>query len=839
MLAKLGTGVSRLCCLTLDYIRKGIAWSIRLHATFDIKKARQDGITFSRKIDSYFPRNKARFDLLILLPFFLFYVSFDYLLLQKPLFNDPYSTVLYDKNGVLLGASVATDAQWRFPENSFFQKLELNPKFKKCLTLYEDEYFYIHNGVNIISLTRAFIQNTVKKEVVSGASTLSMQTIRLVRKNANRSLSEKYKEMILALNLEKFFAKNDILKLYAAHAPFGGNVVGLEAASFRYFNRSPDKLSWAECALLAVLPNNPSLVHPGKNREVLLQKRNRLLEKLYKNKVLTEEEYSLSLDERLPSEPFPLPRLAPHLLERVRKETEMSREAAFISTVDADIQERVTSIVEKNRAKLTSGGIQNAACLVADVETGKILAYIGNAGLNDTRNYGQSVDIVTSLRSSGSILKPFLYAAELDTGMLLPEQLVIDIPTRIGSYSPENNVQIYSGAVKASLALARSLNVPAVRELRNFGIGRFYRLLKVIGFTTLFRQADDYGLTLVLGGAEVKLEEAVDAYASLARTCLKKDNKNYFFSLSYLQGEKKLASTDSPPISKGAAYITLETLLSVSRPNEEAAWQDFAGSKKIAWKTGTSFGYRDAWAIGVTSRYAVGVWVGNANGEGRPDLKGYFAAAPVLFEVFSFLQESNWFKEPSSDLQTITVCADSGYVAGTDCANIKRVKVPLKAFEMKVCPYCRTVHLSADFKNQVTTNTHSINDIISEKRFVLPPAVEYYYRKNNLSYKVLPEFIEGSINGTNNPDFSIIFPDAEAAIYIPLEIDGTKGKTVFQAAHRNKDAVLYWNIDDEFIGTTHSPHKIEVRPSEGEHILLVQDETGASIKKKLIILSEK
>ncbi|MBU0764126.1 MAG: transglycosylase domain-containing protein [Bacteroidetes bacterium] len=409
-----------------------------------------------------------------------------YLSLPDPLFDVPVSTVLEDRKGNLLGARIAEDGQWRFPLNQ-----NVPDKFRIALLQFEDRRFYAHPGVDVPALCRAIYLNLKSWKAVSGGSTLTMQVIRLSRRGRPRSISEKLIEMLLAVRLECSFSKKEILAFYASNAPFGGNVVGLDAAAWRYFGRKPDDLSWAESAMLAVLPNSPSLIHPGKNREKLRNKRDRLLKRLRDVGVLDEETFRLALSEPIPERPKPFPRYAFHLLERANREAEQkTTKTCFRSTLDIDLQIKAGEIVNRYQKQYAGNQIHNAAALIIEVETGNVLAYIGNAGNLNDRTNGAQVDIITAERSTGSVLKPFLFAGMLTSGDILPTSLVPDIPTQFGGYMPENYNMGYDGAVPAKRALARSLNIPAIRMLRKYGIPKFIHLLKKTGMTTVNNTAE-------------------------------------------------------------------------------------------------------------------------------------------------------------------------------------------------------------------------------------------------------------------------------------------------------------------------------------------------------------
>lgn len=713
----------------------------------------------------------------------------------------PYSFALYDKNGTLIGARVASDGQWRFEGD------KVPYKFEKALISFEDKRFYFHNGIDFISIFRACISNIKQKRIVSGGSTITMQTVRILEGNPPRTFLQKVHESWIAFLLELRCSKKQILSLYAANAPFGGNVVGLEAASWRYFHRSPQNLTWAESATLAVLPNQPSLVFPGSNKKILQKKRDNLLLKLYKEKIIDKETLELSLAETLPKKPYPLPTDASHFLEFQKKTNK--EKTKFYSSLDGKLQKNVARILESWSTNFAKKGINNAAALVIDTQSGKILAYCGNSGLNGRNESSNEVDIIQSKRSSGSLLKPFLFAAMLDSGQLLPNQLVPDTPTRIGSYRPDNNIPTYSGAVPAAEALSRSLNIPAVKELQIYGISAFLTYLKECGFTTFNRQSDEYGLPLILGGGEITLFEATKAYSSMMK--------------------KACFQNEKAPFSVGAAWLTLEALQNGIRPDEEAMWQTYANSKKIAWKTGTSSGNRDAWAIGTTKEFTVGVWVGNAEGNGSKDLTSVSTSAPLMFDIFSILEQTSWPLIPNSELKELYTCSKSGYLASTNCEETKIALKPKNAPYGKSCPYCKTITLTPDLKFQAT-----VEDMIGiyencmpvqKKYFVLPQTMEYYYTKHAIGYKKLPPFVDWH-NSYSQDNFEIMFPQQNANIAIPVEIDGNYGAFVMEATSRNSNEELFWDLDGEYLGKTKKIHQMKINPKNGLHTLTVTDSKG-------------
>ncbi|MDR3267328.1 MAG: transglycosylase domain-containing protein, partial [Tannerella sp.] len=395
--------------------------------------------------------------------------------LPRQLFDVPYSTVVTDRNGELLGARVADDGQWRFPQSD-----SIPEKFKQCLIAFEDRYFYYHFGVNPPAVFRALKQNMKEKRIVSGGSTLTMQLMRISR-GGKRTVGEKLIEMILATRVECRYSKDEILAMYASHAPFGGNVVGIDAAAWRYFGHSADELSWSEAAVLAVLPNAPSMIHIAKNRSLLLRKRNKLLKYLYEKGKMDEIDYHLAIGEELPAEPLPLPNIAPHLVTDYYLK---NRGKKTVSSIDRDLQISIENIIERWNSVFIRSDIRNIAALIIDVHTNEIIAYCGNIPSEKNRS-GNQVDVIKSPRSTGSILKPFLYYAALDEGLILPNTLLPDIPVNINGFTPQNFNMKYEGAVPASQVISRSLNVPSVFLLKEYGVPKFYDFLKRAGMTTL------------------------------------------------------------------------------------------------------------------------------------------------------------------------------------------------------------------------------------------------------------------------------------------------------------------------------------------------------------------
>lgn len=754
-----------------------------------------------------------------------------YIWIPRPLFGDNYSSLLYSVEGRLLGARIANDGQWRFPATD-----SLPEKFSTCLLDYEDKYFYLHPGINLPALGRAFQLNVKAGKVVSGGSTLTMQLARIARGNRNRTFYEKAVEIVWALFLETTHSKKEILNLYAAHAPFGGNVVGVETAAWRYFGRSVFELSWAESATLAVLPNSPALIHPGRNRIQLKKKRDKLLLSLKERGLLDQTTYELACMEPLPKAPVPLPNEAPHLLERLAA---AQPGTPIHSSVRQNLQKQTQEIVNRYAREYSSNYIHNLAALVADVETGEILAYAGNVSFRSDERKGNQVDIITAPRSTGSILKPFLYAAMLHHGLILPSTLISDVPLNINGFTPQNFNKTFYGAVPAHRALERSLNVPLVRMLSQYNTGRFMNILKKWGMTTLRFSEEHYGASLILGGAEGTLWDLSGMYASMSRVLTHYRNYNGRYNPADIHpltpfpnaetdpilsvADKRL--TGQPLLSAASLWYTFEAMSALNRPEEEADWQQFESMKKIAWKTGTSYGGRDAWAIGTTPRYVVGVWVGNASGEGRPGLTGVGNAAPVLFDLFSLLPGSEWYDMPYDEMEPMAICRKSGHKASSLCKEVDTLYMPKAGMNTPVCPYHKLVHLSSDGRFRVNSSCESVHAMLNRVWFVLPPSQEYYYKNYHIDYQPLPPLKPGC-GQEQSRQIELIYPEHNAILFAPKGFSGKREKFIFKAAHARQDAVLYWHLDEDYLGETSLHHQLACQIPAGKHVLTLVDDEG-------------
>lgn len=774
-------------------------------------------------------KKRHRITLVIAVTLFFLYAF----CLPRQLFSPSYSTVVEDCNGTLLGARISKDQQWRFPPST-----SLPDKYIQSVICFEDQYFKYHWGVNPIAIVRALMQNIKSKRIVSGGSTISMQTIRLARQK-DRTFGEKFIEAILASRLEFRYSKKQILNLYASHAPMGGNIVGVEAASWRLFGHDAKYLTWAEAATLAVLPNSPARIHISRERELLKKKRNRLLKKLLQQQKITDTDYNLAIQEPIPSAPHQLPSFAPHLVTMIAAKYPGKR---LRTTINYGFQQRTEQILELWHEQFAENNINNLAAIVVNLESFELMAYCGNVNYNSNLS-SNKVDVIQAPRSTGSILKPFLFASMSEDGSLLPDEILPDVPININGFTPKNFSRRFDGMCHAKNALARSLNIPFVNLLHKFGIEKFHSVLQKAGMSTLTHVPDHYGLSLILGGAEGTLWEISNIYGNMAR------NLNHFIThneniqyetFKYLQKEKvNIKTTPDPIFSPGATWLTFDALTELNRP-EEIDWKLIPSMQKVAWKTGTSYGFRDGWAIGVTPKYLVGVWVGNASGEGRPGLTGALTAGRVMFDLFNILPSTEWFTPPIEDLKPQKVCKESGLLLGANCPEDSEVEIliPKNAHQAKACTYHKILHLSSNEQYRVFKDCAGSLGMITKAWFVLPPSWEWYYKQTNPLFKSIPP-LAPSCQNIEEKNMEFIYPYPNSRLKIARQLDGEPGPIIAELAVRHSSGKIFWHLDDHYLGETTDIHQMRLFPEEGKHILTVVNEQGERCSVRFSIMGKK
>lgn len=527
-----------------------------------------------------------------------------------PVLDKQQAQVVVSKEGVPLWRFADAEGVWRYP----VQLTEVSPRYLEALLNYEDRWFYQHPGINPLALLRAAWLNLRYGRVVSGGSTLSMQVARLIDPHS-RTVAGKLKQIGRTLQLEWYYSKEQILTLYLNQAPFGGTLEGVAAASWAYLGKGPQQLTYAEAALLAVLPQAPSRLRPDRHPQRAEQARNKLLQRLQQQGIWPERVVQEAAAEPLYIAPREAPQLAPLLARRL---SQRHKQPIIRSTINIELQQRLEALLAGWKHRLPQK--TSAAILVVDHQTLEVVAYLGSLDFNDAERFAH-VDMVQAIRSPGSTVKPFLYGLALDQGLIHSASLLQDIPRTGMAYQPQNFNQAFTGAVTAEQALQASLNVPVVQLLSHYGAKHFTSRLRSAGWQLLFPSGSEPNLSLILGGTGTNLESLVAAYTSLAR-------KGRLGRLRYLP-EQPLQ--ERPLLSEGAAWI-IRTLLQRYTAHEPLSLG------KLAWKTGTSYGFRDAWSLGINQQYVIGVWLGRPDGTPVPNQLGVSSAMPLLRQVDQLLQ---------------------------------------------------------------------------------------------------------------------------------------------------------------------------------------------------------
>ncbi len=535
------------------------------------------------------------------------------------------SVTVVDRDDRLLRAFTTADGKWRLP----LDPKDADPHYLKMLFAFEDQRFYSHRGVDPQAIARAIVSLARHGRLVSGGSTLTMQVARLIEGKHERTAGGKLRQMVRAVQLERALSKDEILRIYLRLAPFGGNLEGVRAATLAYFGKEPRRLSLGEAALLVALPQSPEMRRLDRNPEAARRARDRVLARAVAAGVISTAEAEKAKAERVPVARMEFPKLAPHVTE-----TEVSahpNQAIIKLTLDRGLQSRLETLAAE-QARL-QGEKLSAAIMVADHTTGEVLGYVGSAGYMDSARQG-AVDMVTAVRSPGSTLKPFIYGMSFESGIALPETMIEDRPVRFGTYAPKNFDEGYHGTISMRDALAQSLNIPAVRVLARVGPGKLVGRFRRAGVTARFPDKSEPTLAMALGGTGLTLRDVTQLYAAIAR-----GGDSIVLTHRFDERFRSAAATRVKPLvnahrlmSQNAAWYVTDILKDAPPPLN-------AKGGRFAYKTGTSYGYRDAWAIGYDGRHVVAVWVGRPDGASVPGMMGRTAAAPVLFDAFQRISE--------------------------------------------------------------------------------------------------------------------------------------------------------------------------------------------------------
>ncbi len=734
----------------------------------------------------------------------------------------PYSKVIYAKDGTMLTAYLSRDDKWRMRAHLD----EILPYLIKAIIEKEDKWFYWHPGVNPVAIIRAFIQNAVTGKRVSGASTITMQVARMLEPG-DRTYFKKIGEVFRAFQLELHYSKKEILEMYLSMLPYGGNVEGVKAASYIYFNRPPGRLSLAQSILMAVIPNDPNSLRVDRNNLNASAMRNKWIKKFMSEDVFKKSDLTDALNEPLNTGRYAIKNIAPHFCLYIAQNYRGSQiRTSLIPSIQNTAGNLLLNYVKRVRSKQVSNG----AVIIIDNKTNSVAGYCGSADFNDYYSSGQ-VNGITSIRSPGSTLKPVLYTMAFNRGLLTPQMKLLDLPTDINGYEPENYDLKFHGQVSAKFALINSLNVPAVRLLQQVGLVQFLSVLEKGGFTDIEAQKKSLGLSVILGGCGVRLEQLAGFYTVFA-------NKGVLYPLNYLAAEKKDKKISIPLFTPGAVYLTSQILASNERPDFPVEFLSYTNLPKIAWKTGTSYGKRDAWAIGYNPDFTIGVWMGNFDGKGAPELSGAEMAVPLLFELFNSIDyksgyrgngsEERWFAKPNEVLER-EVCSETGLLPTQNCGSLISDYYIKKVSPNKRCDLYRTMYVSSDEK--ISYCTECLPDS-GYKKVAYPdydPELTLWFLKNKIPFKRPPPhnpYCTAKFSG-NGP--KILSPSGDYNYYIEK---GSNQQIMLMAASDPSVAFQYWYINDKFYAKTKSGKKLFYSPVEGPVKITCLDNLGRKMTIK-------
>ena len=720
--------------------------------------------------------------------------------------NVEYSTVITDNKGEIVNAYLTSGQQWRMKT----ELDEISPLLRKTIIAKEDKYFYSHPGVNLFAVGRAFFKNLFRMKRTSGASTITMQVARALE-HRDRNILSKTIEMFRAFQLELKYSKDEILQLYLNLVPYGGNIEGVKAASFLYFKKNPDHLSLAEITALSIIPNRPSTLVIGKANDKIVEERNRWLRKFAAEKIFTEKEIEDALNEPLTATRGTVPHYIPHLAYKLKK----SGNHHIETTIDLNTQLKTEKIVEDYTRSLRLRNIRNAAVMIIDNRTHQVIAYVGSSGFTDSLDGGQ-VNGIDAVRQPGSTLKPLLYAMCFDEGLLTPKSIIPDVAINYQGYAPENYDQRFNGYVTTAYALEHSLNIPAVKSLKLLSTEKLINKLSLCNFKQIQKDQRKLGLSMILGGCGTSLAELTGLFSTFA-------NDGNFISPIYTQSDTTRQKINI--VSPAANFMINEILSKVNRPDFPLNWTATERMPKIAWKTGTSYGRRDAWSIGYNKTYTVGVWTGNFSGVGNADLSGANIATPLLFKIFNTIDydsDESWFTQPA-DCDIRQVCSETGLVPSDHCTNIVTdYFIPLIS-STQPCNNYEEIMVSPDEKISYCKSCAPESGYKKKWFKKIEPEMQAWYDENNISYTKIPP---------HNPDCETIFKGN--APFITFPTNGTeylinkKNPEPLQLICKtsNDVAKVYWYINNKFYKSCNANEKQFFMPEEGPVKISCTDDKG-------------
>lgn len=732
--------------------------------------------------------------------------------------SDPksYSKEILDKDGNLLTAYLTEDEKWRMQSSIE----EISPELLEALISKEDKYFYWHLGINPISIVRAFYSNLVIGEITSGASTITMQLARIMEP-ANRTYLTKFKEALRAIQIELQYSKKEILEMYVNYLPYGGNIEGVRAASFVYFNHPPNKLSLAQAITLCVIPNDPNNLRLDREITSTRKKRDEWIEKFKLQKIFREDDLIDAENEPLLANRFEIPKLAPHFSFRVRRKYDKTK---YHTGLDIATQKQSEQILKSYVNRIRSKNISNGAALVIDNITNNITAYCGSADFYDNK-FGGQVDGIIATRSPGSTLKSFLFAQAFDLGILTPKMKLLDIPTDFSGYEPENYDEKFNGEVTAEFALMNSLNIPAVNLLQKIKLPIFLKNINKIGLSKVYNDKEKLGLSVILGGCGTSLEELVRAYTIFS-------NDGELKQINYIRDNENQGSTKV--FSLASSYLVTNILSNIERPDFPNTFVGDSKLPKIAWKTGTSYGKRDAWAIGMNPRYTIGVWLGNFDGEGSPYLSGADMAVPLLFELFNSIDynsDKKWYEKPYKILER-EVCVESGLLASAKCEHKEFDYFIEDLSNHKKCDRNKLLMVNSDSTIEYCSSCLENNEYKKVSFPNLDARLKLWYKKNNIDIAEAP---------SHNPECNYKLTDNAPKIVSPLKNydyflnKNSTQQILLQAVSTENVLLQYWYINDSFYKKCKPGEKVFFSPEDDIVNIVCADDKGGMSKLNISV----
>lgn len=722
--------------------------------------------------------------------------------------NIDYSTIITDNKGEVIHAYLTRDQQWRMKT----ELEEISPLLRKTIIEKEDRYFYYHPGVNGAAILRAMAKNIFRMKRTSGASTITMQVARALEPK-RRTYFNKFREMFRACQLEWKYSKDEILQLYLNLVPYGGNLQGVKSASTLYFKKNPDHLSLAEITALSIIPNRPSSLVMGKNNDKIVEERNRWLRKFAADKVFTQKEIEDALDEPLHATRQEAPKLIPHLAYQLQK----NGSDIIRTNIELNTQLKIEKIVEDYSRALTLKNIRNAAVVIIDNHTHNVITYLGSANFYDTTDGGQ-VNGAKAIRQPGSTLKPLLYGMCIDEGLLTPKTVMTDVAVNYGGYAPENYDKQFNGFVTMEYALEHSLNIPAVKGLQWLGKDKFIQTLSNCDFLQVRKDQKKLGLSLILGGCGSNLQELTGLYTIFA-------NEGKYIRPHYTKPDTAQKNISRKILSPAATYMINETLSKVNRPDFPLNWQSTERMPKIAWKTGTSYGRRDAWSIGYNKNYTVGVWIGNFSALGIPELSGANVATPLLFRIFNTIDydsDQEWFTQPK-DVEVRMVCSETGMPPSDHCSStVTDYFIPLIS-GTQTCSNQEEIAVSPDEKTSYCKTCQPESGYKKKWYKIVSPEMQHYFDEHHIMYVQIPP---------HNPNCERVFAGGAPVITFP------KNGAEYLISRKNPEPLqltcnvgndvgkVFWYIDDKFYKSADVKTKQFFMPDEGPVKISCTDDKG-------------